>query len=557
MGTKKQASQGRENGLSRRSFIVGAGMACAGLGLAACSPAASGSGADASADTQNAGSGASPASWDHEADFLVVGSGTAAIGALAATDAEGKSVMLIEKSDGLFGGTSTTSGGGFWTPMNKWQADVDVTDSREAAISYITGCGGGRTDQATVEAFVDTAHIMMEWLSDTTGVEFAVGGAHDYYDNVEGFLNYGRNSKVKSGKAGDIWNAIQAKLQERGCEILMGTSLSEFYTDADGNVIGVKAKQSNKDINIKAGAVLLGTGGFDHDPDMVRENLPAPIFYSNAAQTNTGDGHRAAGRINAKLGLMSFIWAMPNFFPGKPDMFDPSASVQFDIKGNDFNRYRGYPNSMIVNKRGHRFGDESATYPVYNMSLQNYSSDTLTYENVPAYFVCDATYVETYKLPSMDEGDASWFVSADTIEELAGKLGIDGEALAAEVATFNGYAQTGVDEAYHRGEKQSSKSAWLKNIDRPDLPNPMIGPIDKAPFYGAVYLPAMTGTCGGVKINERAQVVNNDGKVIGGLYACGNCTASIAGGAYLGGGATLCPGATMGYIAAHDALGIG
>ena len=547
-GAKKRACA-----LSRRSFLAGAGLACAGLGLAACSPASSEGetgGASASASVS------APANWDHEVDFLVIGSGTAAVGALAATEAEGASVMLIEKADSLFGGTSTTSGGGFWTPMNKWQADVNVTDSREAAIAYITGCGGGRTDQATVEAYVDTAHVMMEWLSDTIGVEFAVGGAHDYYDNVEGFLNYGRNSKVKSGKAGDVWNAIQAKLQDRVCEIRMGTALDEFYTDANGSVIGVKALQGGKEVNIKAGAVLMGTGGFDHDPEMTRENLPAPIFYSNAAQTNTGDGHRAAGRINAKLGLMSFVWAMPNIFPGKPADFDPAASVQFDIKGNDFNRYRGYPNSMIVNSRGHRFGDESATYPVYNMSMQNFSSDTLTYENVPAFFICDSTYVETYELPGMGEGDASWFEQADTIEELAEKLGIDAAGLVAEVAKFNGYAQTGVDEDYHRGEKESSKSAWLKNIDRPDLANPMIGPVEKGPFYGAVYLPAMTGTAGGVKINENAQAVNNDGEVIPGLYACGNCTASIAGGAYLGGGATLCPGATMAYIAAHHALGI-
>ena len=552
MGTHStELTDTAKSGLSRRSFLVGAGMAAAGLGLAACSPAAS-AGTEANASV----AGSAPASWDHEVDFLVVGSGTAAIGALAATDAEGKSVMVIEKSDSMFGGTSTTSGGGFWTPMNKWQADVDVTDSREAGIAYIEGCGGGRTDKATVEAFVDTAHIMMAWLSDTTGVEFAVGGAHDYYDNVEGFLNYGRNSKVKSGKAGDIWNAIQEKLKERGCEVLMGTALSEFYTDGAGNVIGVKATQGSKEVNIRAGAVLLGTGGFDHDQQMVRENLPAPIFYSNAAQTNTGDGHRAAGRINAKLGLMSFLWAMPNFFTSKPDAFDPAADVQFDIKGNDFNRYRGYPNSMIVNSRGRRFGDESATYPLYNMSMQNFSSDTLTYENIPAYFICDTTYTETYNLPSFDEGEDSWFVSADTIEELADKLGVDKDGLVAEVAKFNAYAQTGVDEDYHRGEKESSKSAWLKNIDRPDLANQMIGPIEKAPFYAAVYLPAMTGTCGGVKINENAQVVNNDGEVIGGLYACGNCTASIAGGAYLGGGATLCPGGTMGYIAAHHALGI-
>lgn len=540
------------NNLSRRSFIAGAGVALAGLGLTACGqPTVKGSQEASLAATGDI-------SWDEEVDFLVVGSGTAALGALAATEAEDAKVMLIDKAEMMFGGTSATSGGGFWIPMGPLQAAEGITDNREAAVSYVSGCAAGRAPEATIEAFVDNAASWLQRTMDATGVEFMIGGAQDYYDKVEGYLERGRNSKIKSGNAGELWQAMQKLLEERGCDIRMGCALKSLVTDENGAVIGVIAEEGSSSVAIKAGAVLLGTGGFDHNPEMMREHITAPVYVTNASEANTGDGHRAAAKIGAKMALMSTYWGLPAFFPGAPDTFDPAADVVFDVPFNDWNTYRVKPHSMVVNGRGRRFGDECTMYPVFTRGWGNYDSGSFSYGNAPAYFICDATYVSKYPLPGMAEGDteptAECFVKADTLAELAKKLGIDADGLAEEVERFNGFAATGVDADFHRGEKTSSQTMFLSQVDEPDLANPLLGEVATGPFWGALYVPATCGTSGGMQINENAQVLDVEGDPIAGLYACGNCTAALSGGAYLGGGGTLGPGCVMADIAARHAL---
>lgn len=541
----------KDGTMNRRTFLAGAGAAALGLGLTSvgCAPKAEAEGSKA---------GAEPASWDEEVDFLVCGSGTAAMGALAATEFEDKRIMIIEKSDTMFGGTSITSGGGFWIPLNFLQGEAGVQDSREAAVAYISGCAGSRANQALIEAFVDNANPWLEWIHGLTHVEFTIGGAQDYYDGIEGFLSFGRNSKIASGKAGDVWTVVQELLEERGCDIRMGTALKSVVTDDFGTVVGVIATQKGKDIAIRAKNVLIGTGGFDYDPQMMSDHLPCIPPLSNAAQTNTGDGHKAAAAIGAKLAMMEGYWGVPFFYPGDPTAFDPSdASTTYDKESTDWNSYRGKPGSMVVNKRGARFGDEATMYPVFVREWLNFSSSSLEYENYPGFFVCDSAYVESFGLPGMKDGGEpkEWFVKADTLEALADALGINAEGLAAEAEKMNEYAATGTDVDFHRGEKESSRQIWPKSIDRPELPNPMLGPLSTPPFYGAVYLPGTCGTSGGMSINENAQVLNVAGNVIEGLYACGNCTAALSGGAYLGGGGTLGPGSVMAYIAARHAMG--
>lgn len=545
--------QNRE-ALSRRSFVAGAGLALAGLGLTACGQPQTATKSDDLART-------SDIAWDEEVDFLVVGSGTAALGALAATESPDAKVMLIDKADTMFGGTSATSGGGFWIPMNYLQADEGIEDSREMALNYVSGCAEGRAPQAAIEAFVDNAAPWLERVHDLTGVEFKIGGAMDYYDNVEGYLARGRNSKIASGNAGELWQAVQKLLEDRGCEIRMGTALTQLVTDESGAVMGVIADDGSGTVAIKAGAVLLGTGGFDHNPEMMREHITAPIYVSNASTFNTGDGHRAAAKVGAKLTLMSTYWGLPSFYPGSPESFDPASDVVFDVTMNDWNTFRVKPHSLVVNAQGKRFGDEATMYPVFTRGWGNYDSGSFSYSNAPAYFVCDAEFVSKYRLPGMGENDSEPtsenFVKADTLEELAVRLGIDAEGLAAEVERFNAFAAEGVDGDFHRGEKTSSQTIFLPQItDEPNLVNPLLGAVATPPFYGAVYVPATCGTSGGMQINEHAQVLDVDGEPISGLYACGNCAAAISGGAYLGGGGTLGPGCTMADLAARHALGL-
>lgn len=540
--------------LSRRSFMAGAGLALAGLGLTACGQPSMKSSGDNLASTGDI-------TWDEEVDFLVVGSGTAALGALAATESPDAKVVLIDKSDTMFGGTSATSGGGFWIPMNYLQADEGIEDSREMAVSYVSGCAEGRAPQAPIEAFVDNAAPWLERVHELTGVEFMIGGAMDYYDNVEGYLARGRNSKIASGNAGELWQAVQKILEERGCDIRMGVALTKLVTDEAGAVIGVLADKGGSSIAIKAGAVLLGTGGFDHNPEMMREHITAPVYVSNASVCNTGDGHRAAAKVGAKMTLMSTYWGLPSFYPGAPEAFDPASDVVFDVTMNDWNTYRVKPHSLVVNAAGKRFGDEATMYPVFTRGWGNYDSGSFSYNNSPAFFVCDAEFVAKYGLPGMAEGDTEPttenFVKADSLSELAEKLGIDAEGLAAEVERLNGFAATGVDADFHRGEKTSSQTIFLPQItDEAGLENPLLGPVATAPFYGALYVPATCGTSGGMQINENAQVLDVEGEPIAGLYACGNCAAAISGGAYLGGGGTLGPGCTMADLAARHALGL-
>ena len=176
--------------------------------------------------------------------------------------------------------------------------------------------------------------------------------------------------------------------------------------------------------------------------------------------------------------------------------------------------------------------------------------------NIPAYFICDAACWATYSLPghtvgAVGDGEDSYFnetyggeasdpsevpahfVKADTLEELAEKLGIDAAGLAAEIATFNENAAKGVDPVYHRGEKHLDiNTTGVMAGSRTDT----------------------CGTAGGLTINENAQVVNVNGEPIEHLYAVGNCSSGVSGGTYVHGGISLGSGAVMSWVAVNHVL---
>ncbi len=142
-----------------------------------------------------------------------------------------------------------------------------------------------------------------------------------------------------------------------------------------------------------------------------------------------------------------------------------------------------------------------------------------------------------------------YLTAGATLDELAGKLGIDADGLRDSVARMNRYAVTGVDEDFRRGTTVYEKA----NGDPAHGPNPTLGKLETAPFYAVRLWPGDIGSATGLVGDEHARLVRRDGSVIGGLYACGNDLQSIMGGVYPGPGITVGPAIVFGAVAARDA----
>ena len=138
---------------------------------------------------------------------------------------------------------------------------------------------------------------------------------------------------------------------------------------------------------------------------------------------------------------------------------------------------------------------------------------------------------------------------ANTVRELAGKMGVDADNLEATVARMNEFARAGKDLDFGRGDTVFDQYYGDENVK----PNPCLAPIMEAPFYGMEAYPGELGTKGGIRTDARARVLTEADEVIPGLYAVGNCSSPVMGRTYAGAGATLGPATTFGYIAARDA----
>lgn len=545
-----------EKFVSRRSFlkktaILGASLAATG-GIAACAPSTV---QETEAPVISA---PEEINWDKEVDVLVVGSGTAIFAALAAKDAGAASVLVIEKGV-TFGGTSALSGGGFWLPLNYRMKEDGVEDNRDDAIKYLTTVSAGQSDDALIAAYVDNANRMAEWMRDTFGFtwfltsETGQGKAYQDYYEVPGFRSYGRTIYLVKGDtwgmAAAAWAEMKTTAEGLGIEIMLETAGKELLINSAGEVIGLLAEGSTGPLYIKAKkGVVLGTGGFDFNPEMRSAYLRGPIVGSAAVRTNTGDGQIMGMKIGADLRNMQSLFGLP-YFPLDEE------KLQGEM---DPTMYRGKPGNIVVNKYGERIGNEASAYHVFNRAFWVYDTGKFEWRNIPAFWIADSTYAQSWVFPGSNYQAGvvpDWMVKADTIEELCDQLGIEKEGLKATLAVFNPNAAEGKDPVWHRGEYQfdlnTAANAYLTM-----LKNPCLSPIENGPFYGYQYGPGSFGTNGGLRINENAQVLNVKGNPIPRLYAVGCTSGSVHGDAYPGGGACLGQGSVFGYLAGRHAAGL-
>ena len=331
---------------------------------------------------------------------------------------------------------------------------------------------------------------------------------------------------------------------KREIPIWRSTSLKSLV-EKNGKVTGAIVTKNGEDILIttKRG-VILAAGGFEHNSDMRKANLPGPTDTSWSATPgqNTGDAHIAAQAVGANLTLMDAAW------------WGPSVRLPRDDRSRILFAERALPGIYIVNENGKRYLNEAASYDEVGRQLQAHPKTS--------WVIFDRRAREKYGIgplyPTAVHPDSKWNSSikaivkkSDTIEGLASLMGVDETGLMDTVEKVAKYSKTGVDEDFGSGSTSYDKYYGDPSVS----PNPCLAPLSKAPFYAFPVYPGDIGTKGGVDVDINAQALNKKGRPILGLYATGNTASSVMGYTYPGAGSTIGPAMTFGYVAAKHAMG--
>lgn len=372
--------------------------------------------------------------------------------------------------------------------------------------------------------------------------------ALSYFLDIKGRLQGKRSRRLTMGNA--LIGQLRWTMLERGIDLWLKSPLVELIED-NGAVVGAVIEREGKRLQIRARkGVVIGAGGFEHNQQMREQYLPKPTSteWSGSQINNTGDGIRAAMSVGAATDLMNHAWWAPAVkIPGWDRPFIIFAE-------------RSLPGLVIVNKAGKRFQNEAAPY--LESGLAFYQANKEDEPTIPGYVIFDAVFRKKfpfgpiapgYSMPDSALSKRVWavMVKADTIEELAQKIGVDARNLAETVRRNNEFAKTGKDQDFHRGESYYDRYYG----DARTSPNPCIAPIAQAPYYALPIYPGDIGTKGGALTDVNGQVVRENGEPIPGLYAVGNSAASVMGSKYPGAGATLGPAMTFGYLAAKHLAG--
>lgn len=544
-----------------------------------------------------------------EYDIVVVGSGAGGMTAALTAAHRGLSVVLIEKA-AKFGGSTARSGGGVWVPNNEVLERDGVDDTPEAARDYLHAIIGDVVSKERIDTYLERGPEMLSFVLKNSPLKMQwVPGYSDYYPEAPGGRVGGRsveptpfdstclgpevdNLEPDYGKAplnvvitqadyrainllrrhpsglarvmrvGMRWMGakltgkhllgrgqalsagLRAGLLDANVPVLLETPMTDFHVE-DGRVVGVAVAGSDSIIRAKLG-VVLASGGFEHNAEMRKKYQRQPIGteWTVGAAANTGDGITAGQKLGAAVDLMDDAWWGPSI----PLTGGPWFCIA----------ERTLPGGIMVNTAGKRFLNEAAPYveAVHMMYGGEYGIGEGPGENVPTWMIIDQRYRDRYIFAGLTPKkrfpsrwlEAGVVVKADTVTELAEKTGMPVEQLTATVERFNGFARSGVDEDFRRGESGYDKYYG----DKTNKPNPSLGVIDKPPYYAVKMVPGDLGTKGGLVTDADARVLREDGSVIDGLYAIGNSSAPVMGHTYAGPGATIGPAMTFGYLAVLD-----
>ena len=360
-------------------------------------------------------------------------------------------------------------------------------------------------------------------------------------------LFHGRAMRLTNGNA--LAGRLAKSAFDLGIPLWLSAPVTELIREADA-VRGAVVERAGKPVRVLTRAgVVLACGGFPQDRARRQALFPhAPSgreHFSPAPEENTGDGLTLAERAGAALSL-----DLPNAAAWVPVSLVPRRDGGFGVFPHFIDRAK--PGVIAVTRAGRRFCNEANSYHDFVQAMQR---TTPAGGECAAFLITDHPSLRHYGLgfvkpspvplgPALASG---YLLRGATLAELAAKAEINGEVLAASLARYNEAARRGEDPEFGRGS-----TAYNRYLGDPkQRPNPCVGPLATPPFYAIKLVPGDLGTFAGIKSDAEARVLDQNGAPIPGLYAAGNDLASIMGGNYPGGGITLGPAMTFGFIAAR------
>lgn len=541
---------------------------------------------------------------DREADVVVVGAGGAALAAACAALEEGASVLMLEAAEAA-GGTTRQSGGAFWIPNNALMRAAGRTDGRDDALKLMARLsypstydpeaphlGIGQLEYELLATYYDEAAPAIETLMARGAINAMILpnlgyspdplSDPDYHAELpENASPYGRVLTAITPPNVYVWPGVYLAdgliqyVTGKGVPILTGHRVRGVKLNGHGEVTGVEAESQGKRRLIRARkGVVFATGGFAHDAGKVQSFLRGPIFGSGSVPTSTGDFLDIAAGLGARIGNLSngFFYQV---------VLEELVKNGGKVTRPDVHAFLTYGDSTIlVNKFGQRCVNEKAMYHVRAQS--HFHAVGTDYPNLVQFMIWDQAVADEptfwpwrgcVPLPGME---TPYLLKADTLEGLAeaisarldtlrgirsanGVVGPDvklsadfASALQSTIERFNGFAETGRDLDFQRGETPIQQ-AW-QGPSRSTTGNRTMYPMSlQGPFYCMPVAAATLDTCGGPVIGTDARVLRTDGSAIPGLFGAGNCISSPVGQGYWGAGGTIGPALTFGYIAGRNA----
>lgn len=569
------------------------------------------------------------------------------MGALTAAK-EGARVLVVESRE-LVGGATGISAGAAWIPDHGFSTDdLKVHDDLDQARRYIYGEGRDQIlDRDMVEKFLQTGPHVARFIEQHTSFGWIPTIWPDYRSDIEG-ASVGRSlfpgpySPAGLGEAAkyvrpalttgmaknplpfwllggigidDVWLAgpalVGALLEaclRNGVDVRVEAPATRLVIEGS-EVRGIVVQAGGTDHTVRATkGVLLASGGFESSNELTETYLNAPFDVQVSPKGHDGIAVQLAKEVGADLTGMEDAWWMPGVqLPGEELEGRPLSRV--------FLGERALPHSIMVNRSGKRFANEALAYDQFGAIMREVDPETGAMPNDPAWLIFDHDYWRKFGIFGVPPGGEvpDYLHRADSLSELASKIGVDEVGLLRTVDRFNPEARRARDPEFGRGDalfdryfgafyprlgrfspdallpgltakararvaaaigpvvsKLAGRAARksdpermrslvvgpLARIIRPVLKSPkssVLGPIDTPPYYALEVHASALGTVGGPRTDANGRALDTDGNVIPGLFAAGNAGGAPLKGFYGGAGGTISLGLVFGYLAGREA----